>query len=225
MRAKRNERIVVDLAIDPEELKRLYRGTSRTVVARARDGRLIQFPAQVLRRARAGARCARRVCVARHRWSPDDPATPRLTLHGALGELEQPPNFGGRRPSRQQHHHRVVETGRMRIRPSIVARCAEIGGRSQLNRRDHCAPSTGVAKALQRRPSLRPACGTPPMRSIPNRILRRAPLRCRPMRPTTSVGRRARPPTATGRLRQVCRRRRSVAVRVTRCENVRNRVG
>jgi Protein of unknown function (DUF2835) len=45
----RHERIVVDLAIDPEELKRLYRGTSRTVVARARDGRLIQFPAQALR--------------------------------------------------------------------------------------------------------------------------------------------------------------------------------
>lgn len=50
MRPKRNERIVIDLAIDPEELKRLYRGTSRTVVARARDGRLIQFPAQALRR-------------------------------------------------------------------------------------------------------------------------------------------------------------------------------
>ncbi len=49
MRAKRNERIVIDLAIDPEELKRLYRGTSRTVVARARDGRLVQFPALALR--------------------------------------------------------------------------------------------------------------------------------------------------------------------------------
>jgi hypothetical protein len=49
MRAKRNERIVIDLAIDTEELKRLYRGTSRTVVARARDGRLVQFPAQALR--------------------------------------------------------------------------------------------------------------------------------------------------------------------------------
>jgi len=49
MRVNRHERIVVDLAIDPEELKRLYRGTSRTVVARARDGRLIQFPAQALR--------------------------------------------------------------------------------------------------------------------------------------------------------------------------------
>jgi hypothetical protein len=49
MRAKRNERIVIDLAIDTEELKRLYRGTSRSVVARARDGRLIQFPAQALR--------------------------------------------------------------------------------------------------------------------------------------------------------------------------------
>jgi hypothetical protein len=32
----RHERIVLDLAIDPEELKRLYRGTSRTVVARSR---------------------------------------------------------------------------------------------------------------------------------------------------------------------------------------------
>ena len=42
------ERIVVDLAIATEELKRLYRGTSRTVVARARDGRWIRFPAQVL---------------------------------------------------------------------------------------------------------------------------------------------------------------------------------
>jgi hypothetical protein len=45
----RAESIVVDLTIDTDELKRLYRGTSRTVVARARDGRWIQFPAQALR--------------------------------------------------------------------------------------------------------------------------------------------------------------------------------
>ena len=41
--------IVIDLAIDAEALKRLYRGISRTVVARARDGRWVQFPAQALR--------------------------------------------------------------------------------------------------------------------------------------------------------------------------------
>ncbi len=43
------DRIVVDLAIDAEELKRLYRGISRTVLARARDGRWVRFPAQALR--------------------------------------------------------------------------------------------------------------------------------------------------------------------------------
>jgi hypothetical protein len=43
------ETIVVDLSIDADELKRLYRGAARTVVARARDGRWIQFPAQALR--------------------------------------------------------------------------------------------------------------------------------------------------------------------------------
>ncbi len=41
--------IVVDLSIDTQEMKRLYRGTSRSVVARARDGRWVQFPAHVLR--------------------------------------------------------------------------------------------------------------------------------------------------------------------------------
>jgi hypothetical protein len=43
------DKIVVDLAIDAEALKRLYRGISRTVVARARDGRWVRFPAQALR--------------------------------------------------------------------------------------------------------------------------------------------------------------------------------
>lgn len=43
------DKIVVDLAIDAQELKRLYRGISRTVLARARDGRWVRFPAQVLR--------------------------------------------------------------------------------------------------------------------------------------------------------------------------------
>ena len=42
-------RIVVDLAIEAGELKRLYRGISHTVVARARDGRWVQFPARALR--------------------------------------------------------------------------------------------------------------------------------------------------------------------------------
>jgi hypothetical protein len=45
----RTESIVVDLAIDTDDLKRLYRGISRTVVARARDGRWIRFPAHALR--------------------------------------------------------------------------------------------------------------------------------------------------------------------------------
>ena len=44
-----SEKIVVDLAIDAEELKRLYRGVSRTVLVCARDGRWVRFPAQVLR--------------------------------------------------------------------------------------------------------------------------------------------------------------------------------
>ena len=41
--------VVVDLAIDNEELLRLYRGSARIVSARALDGRRVQFPAQALR--------------------------------------------------------------------------------------------------------------------------------------------------------------------------------
>jgi Protein of unknown function (DUF2835) len=40
---------VVDLAIDTEQLKRLYRGSARTVLARCRDGRWLRFPARALR--------------------------------------------------------------------------------------------------------------------------------------------------------------------------------
>jgi hypothetical protein len=52
----KTETIVVDLAIDADELKRLYRGIARSVVARARDGRWVRFPATALRShvARAG---------------------------------------------------------------------------------------------------------------------------------------------------------------------------
>lgn len=45
----RTQTILVDLSIDADALKRLYRGVSRSVIARARDGRWIQFPAHALR--------------------------------------------------------------------------------------------------------------------------------------------------------------------------------
>ena len=41
--------IVVDLTIDGEALKRLYRGVCNTVLVRARDGRWVRFPATALR--------------------------------------------------------------------------------------------------------------------------------------------------------------------------------
>jgi Protein of unknown function (DUF2835) len=44
-----HDQIIVDLAVDPEQLKQLYRGVARNVVARARDGRWIRFPARALR--------------------------------------------------------------------------------------------------------------------------------------------------------------------------------
>lgn len=43
-------RFVVDLAISPEECMRYYSGEAGVVIARARDGRTIQFPARMLRR-------------------------------------------------------------------------------------------------------------------------------------------------------------------------------
>ena len=44
-----DETIIVDLAIDAQQLKQLYRGVTRAVLARARDGRWVQFPARGLR--------------------------------------------------------------------------------------------------------------------------------------------------------------------------------
>ena len=43
------EKLIVDLAIPPDELARYYRGEAQTAVARARDGRWIRFPVRVLR--------------------------------------------------------------------------------------------------------------------------------------------------------------------------------
>jgi len=45
----KKQTMVVDLAIDGVELKRLYRGVCNTVLARARDGRWVRFPATALR--------------------------------------------------------------------------------------------------------------------------------------------------------------------------------
>lgn len=42
--------VVVDLALSPEQYVEYYRGSARRVVARATDGRWIQFPASVLQR-------------------------------------------------------------------------------------------------------------------------------------------------------------------------------
>jgi hypothetical protein len=41
---------IVDLALPPEECMRYYSGEASVVVARARDGRMVQFPARLLRR-------------------------------------------------------------------------------------------------------------------------------------------------------------------------------
>ena len=42
-------RIVVDLRIAADDYLRMYAGTAKSVVARARDGRRVRFPAQALR--------------------------------------------------------------------------------------------------------------------------------------------------------------------------------
>lgn len=49
-RAGAVRRFVVDLAIPPDECMRYYSGEAEVVIARARDGRTIQFPARLLRR-------------------------------------------------------------------------------------------------------------------------------------------------------------------------------
>ncbi|MAL98480.1 MAG: hypothetical protein CL583_08520 [Alteromonadaceae bacterium] len=41
--------IIVDLRISADEWLRLYRGEALDVVARARDGRSVRFPARILR--------------------------------------------------------------------------------------------------------------------------------------------------------------------------------
>jgi hypothetical protein len=41
---------IVDLSLPPEECLRYYGGEAGVVIARARDGRTIQFPARFLRR-------------------------------------------------------------------------------------------------------------------------------------------------------------------------------
>ncbi len=41
--------ITVNLAISTEEFARLYRGEARDVICTAKDGRTVQFPANVLR--------------------------------------------------------------------------------------------------------------------------------------------------------------------------------
>lgn len=41
---------VIDLAISSDEFIRLYQGTARAVVARARNGQSVQFPANALTR-------------------------------------------------------------------------------------------------------------------------------------------------------------------------------
>src|SRR5690606_19435438 len=42
------ESIIIDLHIAAEEYQRLYRGTAQDVIARARDGRRVRFPARIL---------------------------------------------------------------------------------------------------------------------------------------------------------------------------------
>jgi len=41
--------IIVDLRISSEEFLKVYQGPSRVVATRARDGRRVQFPANILR--------------------------------------------------------------------------------------------------------------------------------------------------------------------------------
>jgi Protein of unknown function (DUF2835) len=41
--------VVVELAIDADDMLRYYRGEVREVVARASDGRIVRFPVQSLR--------------------------------------------------------------------------------------------------------------------------------------------------------------------------------
>ncbi len=41
--------IIVDLRISSDEYLKLYRGQTRVVSTRARDGRRVQFPANILR--------------------------------------------------------------------------------------------------------------------------------------------------------------------------------
>lgn len=50
IRAEGGRRFVVDLTISAEECMRYYSGEAGVVLARARDGRTIQFPARMLRR-------------------------------------------------------------------------------------------------------------------------------------------------------------------------------
>lgn len=45
-----NQTIVVDLAIPADEYVVLYQGVVKDVVAKARDGRVIRFPANILQR-------------------------------------------------------------------------------------------------------------------------------------------------------------------------------
>ena len=42
--------LIVDLAITADEYLRLYEGSARDVLALARDGRRVRFPAHILRR-------------------------------------------------------------------------------------------------------------------------------------------------------------------------------
>ena len=49
-RPQQNRTFVVDLAISADEFLRLYQGSARAVVARARNGQTVQFPANALTR-------------------------------------------------------------------------------------------------------------------------------------------------------------------------------
>ena len=48
--SQQNRTFVVDLAISADEFVRLYQGAARAVVARARNGQTVQFPANSLTR-------------------------------------------------------------------------------------------------------------------------------------------------------------------------------
>jgi hypothetical protein len=41
--------LIVDLDLSPDALKHVYRGDAREVVARSRDGRIVRFPASILK--------------------------------------------------------------------------------------------------------------------------------------------------------------------------------